>query len=122
MSKRMSRAEARELRIELLRARAAIERQNLRKYSAGLVNDLSPGNLVRGVLPRGLGEGGASNLLMQGVGLLTRYPFLVSSVTGLLSGRGRGKAGKRLFRALLGGLLGWQALRMARRNKTSGSD
>lgn len=121
MSKRMSRAEARELRIELLRARAAIERQNLRKYSAGLVNDLSPGNLVRGVLPRGLGEGGAGNLLMQGVGLLTRYPFLVSSVTGLLSGRGRGKVGKRLFRALLGGLLGWQALRMARRNKSSSS-
>lgn len=118
MSQRLSRAEERELRIELLRARAAIERQNLRKYSCHIVEDVTPGNLLKGLLPSVLGSGGASNFLMQGVGLLTRYPFLVSSFTGLISGSRKGRSSRRLLRTVVGAVLGWQVLRVARRKNT----
>ncbi|WJJ92939.1 hypothetical protein [Neopusillimonas aromaticivorans] len=66
MAGKLSRAQSRELRLELLRARAAIERQNLRKYSGQLANDLAPGNLVKSMLPAGLTTGSTSDTLLQG--------------------------------------------------------
>lgn len=118
MAKKISRAEARELRLELLRARAAIERQNLRKYSGQVADDIAPGNLLKGLLPSGLGElgrGGAVDVLAQGAGLLARYPFLLSAFTGLLSRRGR--SGRQWLGVVVGAVLGWQALRLVRQQK-----
>ena len=118
MAKKISRAEAREMRLELLRARAAIERQNLRKYSGQVAEDLAPGSLVKGLLPAGiagLGRGGAVDVLAQGAGLLARYPFLLSTFTGLLSSRGR--SGRKWLGVVVGAALGWQALRIVRQQK-----
>ena len=118
MTKKVTPAQNRELRLELLRARAAIERQNLRKYSGSVVDDLMPGNLVKGFLPSGLsglGKGGAADILAQGAGLLARYPFLLSTFTGLLARRGR--SGRRWASVLVGVALGWQALRLVRQQK-----
>ncbi|MFA7624061.1 MAG: hypothetical protein WCY47_03825 [Pusillimonas sp.] len=119
MAGKMSRMQARELRIELLRARAAIERQNLRKYSAQLSDDLKPGNLVRGMLPASLAEGSTSGVLVQGAGLLARYPFLLSALSGLFSASGRGRSSRRLLRVVVGVALGWQALKLARPKKSA---
>lgn len=122
MAGKLSRAQSRELRLELLRARAAIERQNLRKYSGQLANDLAPGNLVKSMLPAGLTTGRTSDTLLQGAGLLARYPFLLSTLTGLFSGAKRGRASRRVLRVVVGVALGWQALRLARREKNTGTE
>ena len=121
MAGKLSRARSRELRIELLRARAAIERQNLCKYSGQLVDDLMPGNLVKGMLPARFSTGNITDVLVQGAGLLTRYPFLLSSVMGLFSGARRGRTGRRVLRLVVGVAVGWQALRLARREKSTGT-
>ena len=118
MTRRISRTEARELRLELLRARAAIERQHLRQYSGQVVDDLAPVNLIKGLLPdriADLGKGGAVGVLTQGADLLGRYPFLLSTLTGLLSRRGSSK--RRWLGVVVGAVLGWQALRIVRQQK-----
>lgn len=120
MASKMSHAQARELRIELLRARAAIERQNLRKYSGQLSDDLKPVNLIKGLLPASLAKGSTAGVLAQGAGLLARYPFLLSTLTGLFSGKRKVSSSRRVLRVLAGAALGWQALRLVRQKKSSG--
>lgn len=97
----------RAVRIELLRARAAIERESLAHDIASASRSLQPRNLVKRWLP-GLSGGNLSGLVWQGVALARRYPFISSTVSALIMGRGKRS---RLLRLAGGALLGWQALR-----------
>ncbi|MCD0505280.1 hypothetical protein [Bordetella petrii] len=109
----------RAVRIELLRARAAIERESLAHSIASTGRSLAPGNLLKRWLP-GLGGGGnLSNLLWQGVSLARRYPFISSTVSALIMGRGKRS---RLFRVAGGVLLGWQAFKAWRGMRESGPE
>ncbi|HYG42947.1 MAG TPA: hypothetical protein VEA17_08500 [Bordetella sp.] len=94
----------RAVRIELLRARAAIERESLAQDIASAGRSLEPRNLVRRWLP-GFAGGNLSNLVWQGVALARRYPFISSTVSALIMGRGKRS---RLLRLGGGALLGWQ--------------
>ncbi len=78
-------AQERAIRIELLRARAALERQALSQQIHTLGNELSPGNLLRSVAPSGRSVGG---LLTSALTLTRRYPLLLSGASTLLSSLG----------------------------------
>lgn len=118
MSSNLSRTRERALRKDLLRARAAVERQSLCKSACELVNDISPAALIRTVMPRALSSGkGAGALLMQGARFLTRYPFLLSSLSSLLSGRGRSR--NRLLKAGIGIATVWQVVKMLKPGRGS---
>lgn len=97
----------RAVRIELLRARAALERESLAQDIAATTHSFKPGNLLKRWLP-GLTAGNLSKLAWQGFTLARRYPFISSTVSALVMGRGK-RAG---FLKLAGGaLLGWQAFK-----------
>jgi len=104
MSNKRSQAVDRAVRIELLRARAAIERESLAYDIASASRSLEPRNLLKRWLP-GLARGNVSQLLWQGVSLARRYPFISSTVSALIMGRGKRS---RLLRLAGGALLGWQ--------------
>lgn len=118
MSSTLSRARERALRKELLRARAAVERQSLRKSTCDVAHDISPSALVRSVVPRSLSSGkGVGAALVQGARFLSRYPFLVSTLSGLLSGRGRSRT--RLLKAGVGVVAAWQLLKLLKPGQNS---
>lgn len=94
----------RAVRIELLRARAAIERESLVQNTAQVGRALTPASLLREAVP-GLSGGGTPKLLWQIVGLARRYPYVGSSLSALLMGGGK-RAG--LLKLLTGGMVGWQ--------------
>src|SRR3546814_19567555 len=77
------------LRIELVRARAALERQRLLRSGNNLAASLTPSALVKGLLPQSVARQGASDWMFDAVGLLRRYPLLASGAPTLLSGAGR---------------------------------
>lgn len=105
MASKPSAAKLREARIELLRARAALERQTLGNSVRHLGNDLQPSALLRSFLPASVGRQRPSDWLFQGLGLMRRYPFLVSAVTTLFSGA---RKRNRLLRLGAGLLVSWQ--------------
>ena len=82
------RATDRALRIEMLRARAALERQAIRRSVTDLGNDLSPSGLAGSLLPDF-----NSRSVVSGIGklfaLTRRYPLITSAASTLLSGFGR---------------------------------
>ena len=78
-------SQERAIRIELLRARAALERQALSQQIHALGDDLRPGNLLRSMAPSGHSVGG---LLSSALNLTRRYPLLMSSASALLSSLG----------------------------------
>ena len=106
MKKSLSASE-RALQIELVRARAALERQHFAYSVRNMSRLLTPAALVRGLFPGSPGKAGAS-WLAQGVALARRYPFLASGVSALLS-----RAGKRhrWWRLAAGLLLSWKVVR-----------
>ncbi|UHL62579.1 hypothetical protein LSG25_10765 [Paralcaligenes sp. KSB-10] len=95
-----------ELRIEMLRARAALERQALRRHAREVGESLKPASLLHGILPAVSNK--SVNWLLQGLTLTRRYPLLLTGVSALLSGRRRGRNWLRLG---AGVLLGWQVVR-----------
>lgn len=103
-----TKARLREAHIELLRARAAIERQTLRNSFRHLGNDLQPSALLRSLLPASLGRKRPTDWLFQGLGLMKRYPFLVSAVSTVFSGA---RKKHRLLRMGAGLLISWQLAR-----------
>jgi hypothetical protein len=107
-------AKDRELRIELLRTRAALERQGIRRAAAQLERALSPGQVL-GTLMHGVSGRSAARWGMSLLAISRRYPLLLSSAStglSLLGRRGR-------WVGLLAGLaLGWQALRKPRAART----
>lgn len=109
----------RAVRIELLRARAALERESLAHDIVSTTRSLRPGNLVKRWLPS-LTQGNLSKLLWQGFTLARRYPFVSSTLSALVMGRGK-RSG--LIKLAGGALLGWQAFKAWRDSReTSSSD
>jgi len=107
---RMSPGVERQVRIEMLRARAAIEREALAQRIVEAGHALSPANLVRGLVPglggrMGRGRGSASSMLWQAVSLARRYPLVSSSLSTLVLG---GSRRSRLLKLAGVGLAGWQ--------------
>ena len=95
------------MQIELLRARAALERQSMARSARALSGSLTPRALVRSFFPRASSRS-ASDWVMQAVSLTRRYPLITSSVSTLLSGIGKRR---RWWRIGAGLLLSWQVAR-----------
>ena len=98
----------RALRIELVRARAALERQRLARSASNLAESLTPAALVKSILPTSFSRNRPSDWLLQGVGIMRRYPLLASSASTLLSGVGKRH---RWWKIGAGLLLSWQVAR-----------
>lgn len=116
MSRRNT-ARDRALRIELLRARAAIERQSVAHNVQELGQSLTPRGLLETFIPRQGGGGGGrkppSDLLLQAFSFSRRYPMLLSMGTALLSKAARRKL--RWWKLAAGAVLAWQASRSLRK-------
>jgi hypothetical protein len=65
----------RAVRIEMLRARAQLERRQLASQTAAISAGLDPSRMVASVLP-----GNAGQWLSRGFSLVTRYPYVLSAV------------------------------------------
>ena len=100
-------AKERALQIELVRARAALERQAMVRGVRDLGGELTPRSLLRSFFPRAASKS-ASDWLFQLVSLTRRYPLLTSSVSAMLSGVGKRR---RWWRVAAGLLLSWQVAR-----------
>jgi len=97
-------ARDRALRIELLRARAALERERLGRNMQDLGRDMTPGHLAAGLFPRfaaGMRPGG---MLRGALGLARRYPMLLSAASAALSGVGGRRRWWRVGTALMAGV------------------
>lgn len=101
----------RALHIEVIRARAALERQNLASNVKVLSQSLTPGALVKGLFFRKSSRSPA-DFLFKAFTLTRRYPLLASSVSALLSGVGKRR---RWWRIAGGLLLSWQLARTMKR-------
>ncbi len=106
MKKSLSSIE-RELQIELMRSRAALERQNLRRNLNGLGQSLQPAAVVRSLFPR-MAAKKPSDWLFQALALTRQYPLLASTASALFTGVGKRR---RLWRIGAGLLLSWQVAR-----------
>lgn len=106
---------SREARIELLRAKAAVERQSVLYNAAVIRNSLTPAGIAKSLLPRRLTRArksaSSSGWLLEGFRVARRYPFLISGASAVLTRLGL----KRGRWAALGGvaavLLAWQMKR-----------
>lgn len=105
-------ARERAARIELLRARAAIERQSLAHGVQHLGDALTPGALISSVLPRSAGRSSVG-LLMQAFSLTRRYPMVLSLASALLSAPVRRRL--RWLKLAAGAVAAWQVARQLRR-------
>lgn len=101
------------LKIELLRARAELERQTVRHAARELSGRITPSSVFSEFMP-GLSARSAFSWLGQLPLLTRRYPFLTSALTALISGAGR----QRWIKVGLGALAAWQLVR-ARRTTSS---
>ena len=104
------------VRIELARARAAVERQRLARGVRDVSQELAPARLMAHLFPR-LGHGsGLLPWLRGGVELARRYPFLVSAASAACSGLGKRRRWWRLGVAALAGI---EAARVLSRRRDS---
>jgi len=94
-------------RLELLRARAALERLSLTRSVREVGASLTPASLLREAVATVGGRGRSVDWLLSGLGLMRRYPFLVSSASALLSGKGS----RRWVKILAAGLVAWKLAR-----------
>ncbi|NYT58913.1 hypothetical protein H0A65_08245 [Alcaligenaceae bacterium] len=106
-------AKERALQIELVRTRAALERQAMLRGVRDLGNALTPGAVLRSAFPRAASKS-ASDWLFQLFTLTRRYPLLASSASALLSGVGKRR---RWWRIGAGLLLSWQVARSMNRKQ-----
>jgi hypothetical protein len=99
----------RALHIEVIRARAALERQTLASNVKMLSQSLTPSALIKGLI---FGHSRRSrspvDVLFKALTLTRRYPLLASSASALLSGVGKRR---RWWRIAGGLLLSWQLAR-----------
>src|SRR5690606_25343778 len=105
--KQGSTAKERALQIELVRARAALERQAVARSVRQIGADLTPVAIARSFFPKTASRS-ASDWILQLITLARRYPLLASSASALLSGTGRRR---RWLRIGAGLLLSWQMAR-----------
>lgn len=111
MSK-LSPARDRVLRIELLRARAAMERQSVVHGVNQLGESLTPRGLLESFMPRGRRKP-SSDMFMGLFSFPRRYPLLLSLGSALLSSTGRRRL--RWWKLAAGAVLAWRVSRTARR-------
>ncbi|MGB3289215.1 MAG: hypothetical protein WBA83_08080, partial [Burkholderiaceae bacterium] len=81
-------ANDRAIRIELLRARAALERQSMARGVRNLGDALTPGALLRSAFPKAAAKS-PSDWILQALALTRRYPLLASSASAILGGVGK---------------------------------
>lgn len=93
----------RQVRIELLRTRAALERETLARRIREAGHELAPRQLMRSTLASVTGKAEGS-MLSQLAGTVLRHPVISSALPSLLLG----KTGGRALRAVAVGLTGWQ--------------
>ncbi|KDB59098.1 hypothetical protein [Bordetella bronchiseptica] len=97
------------VRLELLRARAALEREALAQGIVEAGRTLTPGNMVKSIWPS-LGKANTSRLFWQAFALVRRYPFVSSTLSAMVMGRGARRSG--LLKLAGVALVGWQAYRI----------
>ena len=118
MTKRKSMSAAeREIRIELVRARAALERKRLLRSTERLSQEANPAALVKSLLPAGLFDitsASPRHWVSQAVSLARRYPLLLSSLSTLVPVLGRRS---KLVRLGTGLLLGWRFVQKAAKTR-----
>ncbi|WMD20532.1 hypothetical protein RAS12_28725 [Achromobacter seleniivolatilans] len=107
----------RAVRIELLRARAAIERESLAQSIVTTGRKLEPVALIRSMLP-GLASGGASRWALQAITLARRYPLVSSSLSAMFM---RGGKRSKLFKVAGGALVGWQLFKLWQSSRQDGN-
>ena len=111
MSK-LSPGRERAVRIELLRARAAIERQSMSQSLHRLSDSLTPRGLIESFFPRAR-RTSPSDLLMRAFSVSRRYPMILSLGSALLSTAARRRL--RWWKLAAGAVLAWQMSRNLRR-------
>jgi hypothetical protein len=97
--------------IELVRARAALERQSLTHNVHDLGAELKPAAILHAFFPK-LTSKRPSDWVFQALSLGRQYPLLASGASALLSGVGKRR---RLWRVAAGLLLSWQVARAMKR-------
>lgn len=102
----------RAVRIELLQARAAIERQSMVHGMQHLRESLTPRGLLESVMPKGPRRS-PSDMMMQAFSFTRRYPMVLSLGSALLSTAARRRM--RWWKLAAGALVAWQASRNLRR-------
>ena len=117
MSRQLSASE-RATRIELLRARAAIERQSMVHGVQHLGKSLTPRGLLEMAMPQFGGRAkrqhrSPSTLLLQAFSFTRRYPMVLSMGSALLSTAARRKL--RWWKLAAGAVLAWHASRNLRK-------
>ena len=96
----------RALRIELLRARAAIERQSLTQGVRQLGDSVTPRGLLHSFLPGTRGGGSPVDLLLRVFRLTRRYPLVLSLGSSLFAVASRRRS--LLTKLALGVLVAWK--------------
>ena len=102
----------RALRIELLRARAAIERQSLAHGFQHLGASLTPRGLLESFLPR-TARKSPSDVLMRVFSMSRRYPLLLSLGSAVLSTAARRRL--RWWKLAAAAAAAWQVSRSLRK-------
>ncbi|WP_332457748.1 hypothetical protein [Bordetella genomosp. 9] len=113
---KVSPAVDRQVRIELLRARAAVERESLVHCVSDLTQSLSPSRLIKGMMPR-VGVGNASMLAWRAFSMARRYPVIMSTVSAIFL---RGKR-SRLLKLATAAVVGFQVYRGWRARQEDGA-
>lgn len=106
----------RQIRIELLRARAAIERDTLQQQACTIAEQISPASLLQRLVPRPLRLGGTPGLFVQGFSLLRRYPFVLSTLSSVVGGA-TGSRSRKLLRIGIAGYLAWLAWQSGKKGR-----
>lgn len=101
---RRSAAFERALRIELLRTRAALERETIRAHGSELIRAVDPRTQIASWLPQS-----ASGVVGQVSSLALRYPYLLSTAASFIATQTRHPA--RLLIAGVTAALIWRASR-----------
>ncbi len=99
-------------RIEILRARAAIERQSMVHGLQHLGSSLTPSGLLASVFPRSARRS-PSDLLMRAFMMSRRYPMILSLGSALLSATARRRL--RWWKLAAGAVAAWQVSRQLRK-------
>lgn len=109
---RLSSGRDRAIRIELLRARAAIERQGMARGLRQLGDSLTPRGLLESFFPRSR-RTSPSDLLLRAFTMSRRYPMVLSLGSALLSTAARRRL--RWWKLAAGAVVAWQMSRNLRR-------
>lgn len=97
----------RSTQIELVRARAALERQTMARSAKELGASLEPKVLMRSFMPK-MPSRSTTDWMLKGVSLARRYPLVASGMSAILT---RAAKRKKWLRIGAGLLITWQIAR-----------